>query len=78
MNGIDGIDDFTALIRDELGLPLTDADIGRKLDELPGWDSMHLLWLITALERSFGRALSFPRVLEATTLEEIYDLAVAG
>ncbi|HEY3478397.1 MAG TPA: acyl carrier protein [Streptomyces sp.] len=78
MTGIDGIDDFTALVRDELGLPLTDADIGRKLDDLPGWDSMHLLWLITALERSFGRTLSFPRVLEATTLEEIYELAVAG
>lgn len=78
MNGIDGIDGFAALIRDELGLPLTAEDIGRNLDELPGWDSMQLLWLITVIERTSGRSLSFPAVLEASTLEQIYDLAVAA
>lgn len=74
MNSIDGL---ISLIRDGLGLPLSREDASRELDQIPGWDSVHLLWLITALERTTGRRLSMPDLLEATSLERIYEL-VAG
>lgn len=44
------IEDFLQLIRDRLGLPVTEADASRSLDEIPGWDSVHLLWLLTSME----------------------------
>jgi acyl carrier protein len=66
------IDEFLAVIRDELGLTATADDIGRGLDEIPGWDSIHLLWLLTVIERRTGRTVSLPDVLEARTLERVY------
>jgi acyl carrier protein len=74
---VNNIDDFIALVRDELGLPVTAGDASRGLDEIPGWDSVHLLWLLTALERETGRQVSLPDVLEAASLEQIYLTAVA-
>lgn len=70
------ISDFVTLLRDDLGLALTDQDIGLELDLVAGWDSVHLLSLCTILERRTGRSLSLPDVLEAPTLERIYALAV--
>lgn len=72
------IDDFIALLRDDLGLPVTARDVPLRLDQVAGWDSVHLLSLLTLLERRTGRSLSLSNALEATTLEEIYGLAVAG
>lgn len=72
------VDDFVNIIRDELGLALTTEDVGRSLDEVPGWDSMHLLSLITVLERTTGRQISMPDVLQASSLEHIYSLAVGA
>jgi len=72
------IDDFVTIIRDELGLALTTEDVGRSLDEVPGWDSVHLLSLLTVLERTTGRQISMPDVLEAPSLEHIYGLAVGA
>lgn len=74
---MNSIDDLVTLVRDELGLPLTAADADRKLSDLEGWDSVHLLWLLTALERSTGRRISMPDVLEAGTLADIHALATA-
>jgi acyl carrier protein len=71
-----GIDDFVSLIRDELGLEVTAADIDKGFDELPGWDSVYLLWLLTALERETCRQVSMPDVLEAGNLAQLYALAV--
>jgi acyl carrier protein len=68
------IDDFVLLIQHEIGLPVTAEHIGEGLDSVPGWDSLHLLTLLTALERETGRSVSMPDVLEATTLRDIYDL----
>jgi acyl carrier protein len=70
------IDDFVALIRDQLGLPVTADDAARGLDEIPGWDSVHLIWLITALEQQTGHSVSVPEILEASSLEQIYLAAV--
>ncbi len=70
------MDDFVALLSEDLGLPITAEDTGLPLDEVPGWDSLHLLSLLTLLERRTGRVLSLADVLEACSLKDIYDLAV--
>ena len=68
-------DDFIELVRRETGLPLTEGDAGLDLDQVPGWDSVYLLSLVVALERSTGRRLSMPDVLEARSLRDICALA---
>ena len=70
------LDDFVTTVRDELGLPLTDEQIGADFDEVPEWDSLHLLKLVTAVEQATGRPVPVRRVREARSLKEIYELAV--
>jgi acyl carrier protein len=72
------IDDFMTLVRTETGLLVGAADADRQFDELPGWDSVHLLQLLTMLEQTTGRQLSLPEVLAAPTLGQVYALATAG
>lgn len=71
------IDDLVALVRDELGLPVTVEAAGLEFDRIPGWDSVHLLWLLTTLEDRTGRSLSMPDLLEADSLESVYALVTA-
>lgn len=66
------IDGLVELIRDELGLPVTAEDANRPLDELPGWDSFHLVWLAGALESGTGRRMSLPDLLQAPTLADLH------
>lgn len=73
---MNSIDDLVTLIRDEIGLPIEVADAGRSFDEVAGWDSVHLLWLASALERATGRSISLARLLEADSINEVYLLAV--
>lgn len=75
---MNSIDDLVALIRDELGLPLTSEDADRPLDDVAGWDSVHMLWLVTALERQTGRGVSMPDLLEARSLKDIHRLTVGA
>ena len=70
------LNDFMALIYEELGLSLTANDTTINLSLLPGWDSVHALQLLTALERKTGRRISMPDALEAPDLQHIYALAV--
>ncbi|MEO3808650.1 hypothetical protein ABGB17_06585 [Sphaerisporangium sp. B11E5] len=72
------IEEFIALVSDELSLPLTVADAGRELDDIPGWDSLHLLWLVTVLEARTGRNISVIDLLDAPDLRSIYRLATTG
>ncbi len=72
---MNGAADFVALIRDELGLPLTEDDLRRPLHEIPGWESMHLLWLVAVLEEETGRQISVIDLLEAPCLEFVRELA---
>lgn len=76
MSTVHTVEEFVALVRDELGLPVKVADLDRSLDTVDGWDSVLLLSLCTALERATGRQLSLPEVLEANTLADIYAVAV--
>jgi acyl carrier protein len=71
------IDDFLTLLRDEMGLPVSVQDTSLHLDEVDCWDSVHLLFLLTILERRTGRPMPFVDVLEAQSLNDIYALAVA-
>jgi acyl carrier protein len=75
---VNTIDDFVALLRDDLGLPVTAQDVPLQLDQVAGWDSVHLLSLLTLLERRTGRGLPLSSALEATSLGEIYELAVTA
>ncbi|WTE37175.1 acyl carrier protein [Streptomyces sp. NBC_01618] len=70
------IDDFVTLVRDELGMPVTAEHIGLSLDEVPGWDSVHLLWLVTAMERETGRRVALPDLLEVSSLGAVHALYV--
>jgi acyl carrier protein len=72
---VNSIDDLLDVVRDQLGLPVTAEDADRILDEIPGWDSVHLLWLMATVETRTGRTVSMLDVLEAATLAEIYEVA---
>jgi acyl carrier protein len=74
---VNDINDFVTLVRDEIGLRIDRQDVDRSFDEVPGWDSVHLLQLIMALERQIGRRISMPDVLEARSLEDIFLLVAA-
>ncbi|MFE5487736.1 acyl carrier protein [Streptomyces sp. NPDC056527] len=68
------LDDFLSLVHSEIGLSLTPATVGAGFDELPGWDSLHLLTLLTAIERETGQRVPMAQVLESTSLRDIYTL----
>jgi acyl carrier protein len=69
------IDDFIALLRDEMGLAITEREVGLSLDEVAGWDSVQLLSLLTLLEWRTGRSVAIADVIEAQSLRDIYALA---
>jgi acyl carrier protein len=75
---VNSLDDFIAMVRDELSLLVTVDDAGRGLRELPEWDSLHLLTLVTVIEDRTGRNVSVIDLLEAPDLASIYELAKAG
>ncbi|MGW4897287.1 phosphopantetheine-binding protein [Kitasatospora sp. NPDC004240] len=77
MSDTDGLTELITVAADELGLPIGPEDADLDFDELPGWDSLHLLILLTALERITGRRLSLPDLLEARSLAEIHRVATA-
>ncbi|MGP4043538.1 phosphopantetheine-binding protein [Streptomyces sp. 2A115] len=66
--------DFADLVRDEVGIDVAEGDLGRGFDELPGWDSVHLLSLLVLLEKELGNQLSLPDFLEAGSLDSIYEM----
>lgn len=67
-------DEFVDLLRDEIGLAVAAEDLGRTFDEVPGWDSLHLLTMLVLLEKRVSRPLSLPDFLDAASLETIYEL----
>ncbi|WP_194916649.1 phosphopantetheine-binding protein [Catenulispora rubra] len=69
--------DFVALVHDEIGLPVTMENVHLDFDQTPGWDSVHLIALLAAVERETQRPVSLPEMLRARSLAEIYTRAVA-
>ncbi|MEV8336339.1 acyl carrier protein [Streptomyces niveus] len=72
------LDDYVRLVNDEIGMPLATEQVAADFDELPEWDSLYLLKLVTALEPAIGRKVPVGKVLVARSLKEIYELAVSG
>ena len=68
--------DFVAILHDDLGLTIKLEDVGKDLDYIPDWDSVHLLQLMSVLERETGHPIALPDLLGASSLEEMYELAV--
>ncbi|MGW6692065.1 acyl carrier protein [Streptomyces sp. NPDC054961] len=68
------LDDFVTLLQDELGLDVTKESVGLPFDRVPGWDSVHMLSLLVILERETARRVSLPDILEAPSLERVFDL----
>jgi acyl carrier protein len=75
---VNGIAGFVAILQDELGLSVTQDDVGKSLDRVAGWDSVHLLELLAVLERETGRHVSLPDALTASSLAEIYACVADG
>ncbi len=75
---MNSIDDFVTLVSEEIGLQVTLDTVTAEWDQLPGWDSVHLIALLSAIERATGRPVSLPDMLKAANLAEIYQFAVAG
>jgi len=71
------IEDFVLLVQDELGLDVSAERLDVGFDEVPGWNSLHLLRLVALLERETERALSVPDLLSAPTLGSVYALVAA-
>lgn len=74
---MNSFDDFIDLLTDEVGLPVTSEEARGDLDAVTGWDSVHLLTLLTVLERHTQRTLALPDVLKARSLADIYELAAS-
>ncbi|MCO1582767.1 phosphopantetheine-binding protein [Crossiella sp. SN42] len=77
MTGTLDLDEFITLLREEIGLPVTAEDAGRELTEIAGWDSVHLIAFLSALERATGRQVSLVAALQASTVEQLHA-ATAG
>ncbi|MFE0777757.1 phosphopantetheine-binding protein [Streptomyces sp. NPDC058861] len=65
--------EFADLVRDEIGIDVTEAELDLPLDALTGWDSVHLLSLLVLLEKETGRPLSLPDFLDAGSLAAIHE-----
>lgn len=77
-SAMDEFADFLGLIRDELGLVLTEAEAAADFDTLPSWDSVHLLRLVGLVERETGRRVPVAGVFQARSLREIHCLVGPG
>lgn len=65
--------EFAALVREQLDVAVTDADLDKDFDQLAGWDSLHLITLLGVLEQRLGRPLSLPDFLDVRSLGGIYS-----
>jgi acyl carrier protein len=71
-------EEFVDLLRDATGLELEVTALDADFDTLPAWDSLHLLKVVSALERATGARVPVGRVLEARSLREIRRVAVGA
>ena len=64
--------DFIRIVRDELALPLSDADLQTDLDQVVNWKSVQIVRLIVALEKETGQRVPVSRLMEQQTLAGMY------
>lgn len=65
---------FVEILRDEIGIDVRVDDLDTDFNQLAGWDSVQLLALLVVLERNGRSQVSLPALLEADSLESIYQL----
>ena len=68
------VTDLMELIQDVLGLPISREDIATNFDELDGWDSVYTLRLISSIESQIGRKIPVSALLQASSIQEVYNL----
>jgi acyl carrier protein len=73
---MNSIEDFVAILQDDLGLSIGIEDVGKDLDQIADWDSVHLLQLMSVLERETGHTVALPDLLHASSLAEMYTFTV--
>jgi acyl carrier protein len=78
MRDLNSLEDFLQLLDEELALDYAPQDAARDLTALPGWDSLHLLRLVVALETTTGRRLRVRDAIEAASLQELYAVVEAA
>jgi acyl carrier protein len=67
-------EEFSEFLFETIGLEIDAGALGIPLDELAGWDSVHLLRLASALEERTGRATVLGELLEASSLDAVRRL----
>ncbi|SDD96698.1 acyl carrier protein [Actinokineospora iranica] len=70
--------EFIDLVGAESGLPLTVADLATGFDDLPGWDSVHLLKVLSALETERGITLRVAELLSTKSLGDLHRAVAAA
>ncbi|MDJ0744617.1 MAG: acyl carrier protein [Xenococcaceae cyanobacterium MO_167.B27] len=71
---MNSITDLIDLMQEVLELPITEQDINIHFDCLDGWDSLHILRLITSIEAETGQKIAVASILQARNIQEIYQL----
>lgn len=66
-------EDFIHLVRDELDLPLGADDLSADFDHVVSWDSMHMIRLVSAVERETGNRVPVGKLLADRSLAAIYE-----
>lgn len=66
--------DFISIVRDQLRLPLANADLERDFDQVVNWRSIHLVRLFVAVEKRTGLRVPVARLFEERTVRGIYTL----
>jgi acyl carrier protein len=69
---------FIGIIRDELALPLAGGDLDSDLDQVVSWDSMHVLRLVSVIERQTGTRVPIGKLLAERSLRGIYETIAAA
>nr|QVT76735.1 acyl carrier protein [Streptomyces sp.] len=67
---------FVEIVRDELGLPLAESELGTDFEQLLHWESLHVLRLVVALERETGHRLPVSRLITEQSLEGVYQRVI--
>lgn len=73
---MNSLEDFVTILQEEIGLGIKMEDVGKDLDQIPEWDSAHLLQLMSILEGEMGCPVALPDLLKASSLAEMYELAM--
>lgn len=72
------MEDLRALVSDVIELAPEQIDTDRDRDDIPGWDSLAHLRIITALETRFRVRLTMVQITEVRTVEQLSLVANAA